>query len=118
MFGYRNDFRYNNCVPDIGHIHPIVPPILIQDKITSSQAENRSAHSLNTNSALKRSKRVPRHSVNRSAATLPKPQAAPPKRPAVDDSTVIELQAYKELLDMGLVTKEEFERKKRELLNL
>lgn len=96
---------------------PIVPPILIQDKINklSGGESQRPQSQYQQSHATEERGRTQRQSEDRPAPETP---AAPSKRPAVDDSTVIELQAYKELLDMGVVTKEEFERKKRELLNL
>ena len=96
---------------------PIVPPILIQDKINklSGGESQRPQSQYQQSHATEERGRTQRQSEDRPTPETP---AAPSKRPAVDDSTVIELQAYKELLDMGVVTKEEFERKKRELLNL
>lgn len=97
---------------------PIVPPILIQDKInklSGGESQRPQPQYQQRPQTVEARPQAQRQSERRHT---PETQAAPPKRPAVDDSTVIELQAYKELLDMGLVTKEEFERKKRELLNL
>ena len=97
---------------------PIVPPILIQDKInklSGGELQRPQPQYQQRPQTVEARPQAQRQSERRHT---PETQAAPPKRPMVDDSTVIELQAYKELLDMGVVTKEEFERKKRELLNL
>ena len=71
----------------------IVPPILMQDKI---------------NAVL----------TGSGASAVPAPAApvAAPVAPVVD--TVEELKRYKELLDMGILTQEEFDAKKAQLLNL
>lgn len=77
----------------------IVPPILMQDKM---------------NTICKQSATIP--------AAAPVAPAAPvvtysAPAPATAD-TVTELKRYKELLDMGILTQEEFETKKKQLLNL
>lgn len=97
---------------------PIVPPILIQDKmnkLSGGELQRPQPQYQHRPQTAEARPQVQRQSEHRHTPETP---AAPPKRPTIDESTVIELQAYKELLDMGVVTKEEFERKKRELLNL
>ena len=47
--------------------------------------------------------------------TVPAKPAAP--APSANDANVKKLKQYKELLDSGVITQEEFEQKKKELLN-
>ena len=47
--------------------------------------------------------------------TIPAKPAAP--APSANDANVKKLKQYKELLDSGVITQEEFEQKKKELLN-
>jgi len=56
--------------------------------------------------------------VKPSEEKAPAKEAATVKEPAVDDMTIIELiRAYKQLLDEGAITQEEFDKKKSALLN-
>lgn len=68
---------------------PVIPPILMQSKINDIASGNLSA---------------------------PAPQ--PQRRPAAGTGAAEELKTYKELLDSGAITQEEFDAKKRQLLDL
>lgn len=68
---------------------PVIPPILMQSKINDIASGSLSA---------------------------PAPQ--PQRRPAAGTGAAEELKAYKELLDSGAITQEEFDAKKRQLLDL
>ena len=47
------------------------------------------------------------------------PQQQPPRRPAAPiPGAADELKQYKELLDMGAITQEEYDQKKKQLLGL
>ena len=79
---------------------PIIPPILMQDKI------NAIATGGGTGSYT-----APQQPVQS--------RQAPVSRPVVGGiGAAEELKAYKELLDSGAITQEEFEAKKRQLLGL
>ena len=79
----------------------IVPPILMQDKINAVCQRTSAAMPV-----------APAAPVTSAAPTAP----VAPVTPAVD--TVEELKRYKELLDMGILTPEEFDAKKKQLLNM
>lgn len=70
---------------------PIIPPILMQDKLNA-------------------------------IATANNAKATPSRKPQVVDSVTLgtaeELKTYKELLDQGVITQEEFDAKKKQLLGL
>lgn len=74
----------------------IIPPILMQDKV---------------NAIIK---------SNSAPAPKPEPQAPaePPAQPTVNVGVPEELKKYKELLDSGVITQEEFEAKKKQLLDM
>lgn len=85
---------------------PIIPPILMQDKINAIVTAGADGGT--------------------QYAAPQQPQYAPPQRPAVSQQrpagaglgAAEELKAYKELLDMGAITPEEFDAKKKQLLGL
>ena len=82
----------------------IIPPILMQDKINAL---------VTAGSAAGGAPYTPPQTQPQPQAAPPRPQAAPVVRDAAD-----EIRKYKELLDMGAITQEEFDAKKRQLLNL
>ena len=88
----------------------IVPPILMQDKINAIvTADGCAAPGASYAQPQAASQQAPQQ-----------PQAAAPRRPggAAYVDVPAELKKYKELLDMGAITPEEFEAKKKQLLEL
>ena len=93
----------------------IVPPILMQDKINglvTAQGGASAAPQTGSTAAYAAAPQQPRVSY-----TAPQPQQSPrPAAPVVDVAD--ELKKYKELLDMGAITQEEYDTKKKQLLGL
>lgn len=88
----------------------IIPPILMQDKINAIiTADGYTAPTGATYSAPQQPQQPQQ--------AAPQPQAAPRRAGAYIDVPG-ELKKYKELLDMGAITQEEFDAKKQQLLNL
>ena len=90
----------------------IIPPILMQDKLNAIVVTKAPMGDMPFT--------PPQQSQQPQAApyqppvqTPPRPQAAPVVQDAAD-----EIRKYKELLDMGAITQEEFDAKKRQLLGL
>ena len=91
---------------------PIIAPMLMQDKINSiAAAESGMTHAGSMSSAA--------------AQSRPQPSQQPPQQPRASRSPsprdylgiAEELKTYKELLDQGVITQEEFDKKK-QLLDL
>lgn len=82
----------------------IIPPILMQDKINSVVKANHSPKA-----------EVQAVKVEAQPATV-EAQPAKAAGSATTLSTIEELKAFKELLDMGVITQEEFDAKKKQLL--
>ena len=93
----------------------IVPPILMQDKINSLAAPQGMPHAAQGGTYTAPQQPQPR-------VQQTPPQAAPyttPQRPQASAADVVEeLKKYKELLDMGAITQEEYDAKKKQLLGL
>ena len=77
---------------------PIIPPILMQDKINAIAAGG---------------------TPSTAGTAQQQPSRPAPSRPAAAGiGAAEELKAYKELLDSGAITQEEFDAKKRQILGL
>ena len=93
----------------------IIPPILMQDKINAIlSAEGYTAPA----GASYAAPQQPQQSAQpQQAAQQPRPNVSF-QRPGTYIDVPEELKKYKELLDMGAITQEEFDAKKQQLLNL
>lgn len=108
---------------------PIVPPILMQDKINkltvgnvrnpsyvgaqnTYERQSNSYQSSGINEQHQESQNTQKSNYATSGS------ASVRNHTTVNEDTVVQLRAYKELMDMGIVTKDEFEQKKREFLGL
>lgn len=87
----------------------IIPPMLMQDKINTVVDVERG-----TARATPATPAAPVYT----APTAPAAPAASPAPQSTNLGTAAELKAYKELLDSGAITQEEFDAKKKQLLNL
>ena len=113
----------------------IIPPILMQDKINgfATAGAAKAAYQAPQYQAPQQSYQAPQYQVPQQTYQAPqyqepqayqtaqtpsyaKPAAQAPKTNATDIAA--ELKVYKDLLDMGIITPEEFEAKKKQLLNL
>ncbi len=97
----------------------IVPPILMQDKINSLAAPQGAAPQGTAYAAPQAQPRV--HQEPQAGYTAPQqppvqPRYTAPQAGGVDPAD--ELKKYKELLDMGAITPEEYDAKKKQLLGL
>ena len=88
----------------------IIPPILMQDKINAIITADGYAAPTGATYSTPQQPQQPQQAA-------PQPQAAPRRAGAYIDVPG-ELKKYKELLDMGAITQEEFDAKKQQLLNL
>lgn len=101
----------------------ILPPILMQDKI-NNLVKMDAMKAVYGQAAQEPQYQAPRQIPQAvpaapQTAEAPKPAAAPQPAVASNAAAVAEeLKVYKELMDAGLLTAEEFEAKKRQLLNL
>ena len=84
----------------------IIPPMLMQEKINAVIGVENGSVNVNT-AAAPQAAAANAAAANASAAT---------QAPKSELDTVAELKAYKELLDSGVITQEEFDEKKKQLL--
>ena len=90
----------------------IIPPILMQDKLNAIVVTKAPMGDMPF-SPPQQSQQPQAAPYQPPVQTPPRPQAAPVVQDAAD-----EIRKYKELLDMGAITQEEFDAKKRQLLGL
>ena len=90
----------------------IIPPILMQDKLNAIVTAGAPAGGMPF-TPPQQPQPGPAAAPYQPVQTPPRPQAAPVVQDAAD-----EIRKYKELLDMGAITPEEFEAKKKQLLGL
>ena len=93
----------------------IVPPILMQDKINAlatAPANAGGTYAQYTAAAQ------PQQAAQAQYSAQPQAGAAPWRSAGAYVDVPAELKKYKELLDMGAITQEEFEAKKKQLLEL
>lgn len=109
---------------------PIVPPILMQDKINKlavGNVRNSAYDDPQGNTYERQSNSYQASQTNEQSQSRQNTQqtdyaksdnSTERNHTAVNEDVIAQLRAYKELMDMGIVTKDEFEQKKRDLLGL
>lgn len=106
---------------------PIVPAILIQDKMNKIVAASAPQQPYSNAGARPRqdysapnqgtyARQSTDSATNQGAQARQPSGGAAPSGVKINEDAVTQLKAYKELMDMGIVTKDEFDAKKRELL--
>ncbi len=96
---------------------PIIAPMLMQDKINSiAAAESGMTHAGSMSSAAAQSRPQPSQQPPQQPPQQPRASRSPSPRDYLGIAE--ELKTYKELLDQGVITQEEFDKKKKQLLDL